>query len=170
MRRQTLIPFLLLALAAACGKDEAPPPTAQAPAAPAAPAGTQPAPGQPAQAPAAAPAAPAATAPDTAPAAGQQAQAPAAGAAPGAGAGKVGEDVYKQTCAACHAAGVAGAPKLGDKADWQPRIAQGKDLLYEHSIKGFTGKKGVMPPKGGNLSLNDEQVKAAVDYMVAQAK
>lgn len=81
-----------------------------------------------------------------------------------------GEDVYKQTCAACHAAGVAGAPKLGDSADWQPRIAQGKDVLYEHSIKGFSGKKGVMPPKGGNLSLSDDQVKAAVDYMVSQAK
>ena len=71
---------------------------------------------------------------------------------------------------ACHGAGVAGAPKLGDKADWGPRIAQGNDTLYQHAIQGFQGKKGVMPPKGGNTALPDDQVKAAVDYMVSQAK
>ena len=69
---------------------------------------------------------------------------------------------------ACHGAGVAGAPKIGDKADWGPRIAQGKDTLYTHATQGFTGKKGTMPPKGGAANLSDEEVKAAVDYMVAR--
>jgi len=81
-----------------------------------------------------------------------------------------GEAVYKKTCMACHAMGVAGAPKLGDSADWEPRIAQGMDVLYDHSINGYTGKKGMMPPKGGNLSLSDENTRAAVDYMVSQAQ
>lgn len=89
----------------------------------------------------------------------------------GAGAaGGHGQTVYSQTCAACHAAGIAGAPKLGDKADWGPRIAQGTDVLYTHALQGFTGKKGTMPPKGGNTTIADADVKAAVDYMVAQAK
>ncbi|RYY90710.1 MAG: cytochrome c5 family protein, partial [Comamonadaceae bacterium] len=57
-----------------------------------------------------------------------------------------------------------------DKADWGPRIAQGNDTLYEHAIKGFQGKKGVMPAKGGNTALPDADVKAAVDYMVSQAR
>ncbi len=81
-----------------------------------------------------------------------------------------GESVYKQGCAACHVAGVAGAPKLGDKASWKDRIAQGNDKLYEHAIKGFQGKKGVMPPKGGFANLSDADVKAAVDYMVGKGK
>jgi cytochrome c5 len=86
------------------------------------------------------------------------------------GAAGSGQDVYTKTCSVCHAAGVAGAPKLGDKADWGPRVAQGKNVLYEHAIKGYTGKKGAMPAKGGNTALADADVKAAVDYMVAQAK
>lgn len=77
-----------------------------------------------------------------------------------------GEATYKQSCAVCHAGGVAGAPKLTDKAAWAPRIAQGKDALYNSSLKG----KGAMPAKGGNPSLSDADVKAAVDYMVSQAK
>ena len=81
-----------------------------------------------------------------------------------------GKKVYDTTCVACHAAGVAGAPKFGDKALWAPRIAQGIDTLYTHSIKGFQGKAGMMPPKGGNMSLPDADVKAAVDYMVSKAK
>ena len=81
-----------------------------------------------------------------------------------------GKATYDKACMACHAAGVAGAPKLGDKADWGPRIAQGNDTLYTHAIKGFQGKAGMMPPKGGNMSLKDEDVKAAVDYMVSQGK
>lgn len=81
-----------------------------------------------------------------------------------------GKQVYDSLCMACHAAGVAGAPRFGDKAAWSPRIAQGMDTLYQHSIEGFQGKTGVMPPKGGNTSLPDADVKAAVDYMVAQVK
>ena len=81
-----------------------------------------------------------------------------------------GEATYKAACFACHGAGVAGAPKLGDKAAWKDRIAQGKDKLYEHAIKGFKGKTGVMPAKGGRADLKDADVKAAVDYMAAQAK
>lgn len=81
-----------------------------------------------------------------------------------------GEHVYKGTCAMCHATGAAGAPVLGSKADWDPRIAQGKETLYGHALKGFTGAKGTMPPKGANAGLADDDVKAAVDYMVAQVK
>lgn len=90
----------------------------------------------------------------------------AAGAAPVAG----GEGVYKSACVACHSAGVAGAPKSGDKAAWAPRIAKGKPTLYEHAIKGFQGAAGVMPAKGGNAALADADVQAAVDYMVALNK
>jgi cytochrome c5 len=86
------------------------------------------------------------------------------------GAAASGQDVYSKTCVACHGAGVAGAPKVGDKSDWGPRIKQGKDVLYQHALNGYTGKKGMMPPKGGNTALADADVKAAVDYMVAQAK
>ena len=81
-----------------------------------------------------------------------------------------GKKVYDTACTACHAAGIAGAPKFGDKAAWAPRIAQGTDVLYDHAIKGFQGKAGVMPAKGGNTSLSDADVKAAVDYMVAGSK
>jgi cytochrome c5 len=93
---------------------------------------------------------------------------PVAGAAaPKAGGG---EGTYKTSCAACHSAGIAGAPKSGDKAAWAPRIAQGKDTLYKHAVLGFQGKGGVMPAKGGNTSLSDADVKAAVDYMIALNK
>jgi cytochrome c5 len=91
-------------------------------------------------------------------------------AAPAATADLTGEAVYNQACIACHGAGVAGAPKFGDKAAWAPRIAQGANVLYDHAIKGFQGKAGVMPAKGGNASLSDAEVKAAVDYIVAGAK
>ena len=77
-----------------------------------------------------------------------------------------GKTVYETTCAMCHAAGVAGAPKFGDKAAWAPRIAQGKPALYNSALHG----KNAMPPKGGNAALSDDAVKAAVDYMAAQAK
>lgn len=83
-------------------------------------------------------------------------------AAPGAN----GKAVYDASCQACHAAGVAGAPKLGDKAAWAPRLGTGIAALQTSVLKG----KNAMPPKGGNLSLSDTDVKAAVDYMVSQAK
>lgn len=130
----------LAALLTACGKNEPAPPPAPAPAA----------------APAPAPAAPAA--------------ATTTAAAGGEGDLAKGEKIYKTTCAICHATGAAGAPTLGNKPDWEPRIAQGKDTLYTHAINGFTGKKGAMPPKGGNTSLADDDVKAGVDYMVSKSK
>ena len=64
---------------------------------------------------------------------------------------------------------IPGAPKPGDKADWGPRIAQGKDTLYKHALEGFKGAKGEMPAHGGFPNLSDEEVKAAVDYMADQS-
>ena len=77
-----------------------------------------------------------------------------------------GKKTYDAVCAMCHVAGVAGAPKTGDKAAWKPRIALGMDLLYGSAIKG----KNLMPPKGGAASLSDADIKAAVDYLVVQSK
>jgi cytochrome c5 len=81
-----------------------------------------------------------------------------------------GDEVYNTACAACHTAGIAGAPKTGDAAAWAPRIEQGMDTLNAHAINGFQGKAGYMPPKGGRTDLSDDAVRAAVEYMVAQAK
>ena len=112
-----------------------------------------------------------------APAAAKSAAAPAAvaPAAPAAVASAApaktdGKKAYDTACVACHGMGIAGAPKLGDKAAWSARIAQGTNVLHDHAIKGFQGKAGVMPPKGGAASMPDADVKAAVDYMVAAAK
>ncbi|MDO9636824.1 MAG: c-type cytochrome, partial [Thiobacillus sp.] len=77
-----------------------------------------------------------------------------------------GQQIYRQACAFCHDKGVAGAPKTGDVASWGPRLAQGIDTLYTVSLRG----KGAMPAKGGNPALSDGDVKAAVDYMVAQSR
>lgn len=74
------------------------------------------------------------------------------------------------SCAACHTAGIAGAPKTGDVAAWSARISQGLETLYEHAIVGFQGAAGIMPAKGGNTALSDDSVKAAVDYMVEQSQ
>jgi len=81
-----------------------------------------------------------------------------------------GPDVYNQACLACHSTGAGGAPIVGDAAAWTARIAQGNDVLYDHAINGFTGEAGVMLPKGGRLDLSDDEVKAAVDYMVADSQ
>jgi len=116
-----------------------------------------------------APAAPAATAaPAAAPSAPTPAAAvppPAAPAAPGKSA-DAGKKTFETVCTVCHSTGVAGAPKFGDKAAWAPRIAQGKDKLYQSALHG----KNAMPAKGGNAALPDADVKAAVDYMVSAAK
>ncbi len=77
-----------------------------------------------------------------------------------------GEAVVKSVCFACHGTGVAGAPKLGDKQAWAPRIATGREALYHSALNG----KGAMPPKGGRLDLPDTDIKAAVDYLVSQAQ
>lgn len=116
---------------------------------------------------AAAPAAPAAAA--AAPAAAGPAPAAAPAAAPALASADVGKALYNSACVACHGAGIAGAPKVGDKANWGPRIAQGNTVLYEHAIKGYQGKAGMMPPKGGS-SAPDADVKAAVDFMVASSR
>jgi len=81
-----------------------------------------------------------------------------------------GEQVFNMACVACHGAGVAGAPKMGDKAAWGPRIAKGNDTLHKHALEGFQGTAGFMPPKGGRVDLADKSIINAVDYMVAAAK
>lgn len=95
--------------------------------------------------------------------------APAAEATPAADVPANGEAAYQKICAACHATGVGGAPKVGDHAAWGPRIAQGKDTLYKHAIGGFQGSKGVMPPRGGT-TWPDDIIRAAVDHMVSLNK
>jgi cytochrome c5 len=95
------------------------------------------------------------------------ASAPATAAQPAAAAGPVdGKAVYDKTCVACHATGVANAPKLGDKTAWAPRIGTGIDAL----MKSVIGGKGAMPPKAGNPSLTDAEIRAAVEYLVGQGK
>ncbi|MGV3729016.1 c-type cytochrome [Hydrogenophaga sp.] len=111
---------------------------------------------------AAAPAAPVAAAPAPAAAA---AAAPAAAPAPATVAAGAGESLYKMACAACHVAGVAGAPKFGDKAAWAPRVGAGVDALTASVIKG----KGAMPPKGGSAA-SDAEIKASVQYMLNAVK
>lgn len=81
-----------------------------------------------------------------------------------------GKVIFGSLCHSCHETGVAGAPKVGDKAEWAPRIAEGVATLVKHAIEGYSGKTGVMPPKGGNPALNDAQVKATVEWMVSQVK
>ena len=84
--------------------------------------------------------------------------------------GRAGQEVYQAGCVVCHGAGIAGAPKLGDKGQWAKHIAKGLDALYASSVNGVQGSAGVMPAKGGNPALSDAEVKAAVDYMVGQSK
>lgn len=81
--------------------------------------------------------------------------APAPGAAP-----RTGEQIYTAVCSGCHGAGVMGAPKYGT-ADWAPRKAKGKPVLYDHALHGFNS----MPPKGGCAACADEEIKSGVDYM-----
>jgi cytochrome c5 len=80
---------------------------------------------------------------------------------------KNGKDVYAAVCASCHDGGIGGAPKIRDKAAWSARLAEGMGLLYLHSLKGYTGKFGVMPARGGRADLPTELVKQGVDYMVS---
>jgi len=81
-----------------------------------------------------------------------------------------GKATYDASCAMCHKTGMMGAPKIGDKADWKPRIAQGMNTMVSKSIKGYKGTKGMMPAKGGNAKLTDAQVGNAVAYMVENSK
>ena len=124
---------------------------------------------------------PDAAAPADAATSGEAASAPAADAAASADAPKAdaakaedkgaaaggadGKKVYEASCQACHGGAVPGIPHVGKKEDWAPRIKQGKDTLHKHAIEGFNA----MPAKGGNGSLSDDEVKAAVDYMANQS-
>mgnify|MGYP000108309949 FL=1 len=81
-----------------------------------------------------------------------------------------GKTIFGNLCHACHETGAGGAPKLTDKAHWGPRIALGLDTLVKHATEGYTGSLGMMPARGGNPSLSDEQVKATVEWMISQAK
>lgn len=79
-----------------------------------------------------------------------------------------GPQVYNAACIVCHASGIGGAPTMGDDAAWQARIAKGNDTLYLNAIDGYVGSTGFMPQKGGRLDLSDDEVRSAVDYMVAE--
>jgi cytochrome c5 len=142
MKALTFSTLLIAVALAACG-DKAPATTEAAASAPA----------------------PAAAAP--APVAAVAAAAPAAAPAPAASAADLamGEKVYSANGLSCHGAGVLGAPKFADPAAWQPRVAKGMEALYGSAINGFK----MMPPRGGNAVLKDDEMKAAVDYMVAKA-
>lgn len=107
---------------------------------------------------------------------GAAAQAAAAAAAQAAAASQVayggttdGGVIYQNLCGACHTGGVGGAPAL-TQAAWAGRIGQGTDTLHRHAIEGFTGSTGIMPARGGNPALTDEQVIASVDWMLANLK
>jgi cytochrome c5 len=130
---------------------KAPAAAAAAPAPAAKPAPAPAAPAKPAE-PAPAPAAPA-----------KPAEAPAA-----AGGAAAGEAIYAKACFVCHATGAANAPKLGDQAAWAPRIAKGVEALYSSSMNGVPGT--AMPPRGTCAACTDDELKAAVDYMVSKAK
>lgn len=79
-----------------------------------------------------------------------------------------GPQVYNEACLMCHGSGIGGAPVLSDAATWEARIAQGNDVLYQHAIEGFTGETGFMPAKGARMDLSDDDVRAAVDYMIGE--
>ncbi|CUI08654.1 c-type cytochrome [Massilia antarctica] len=149
MKSTTLLSLLIVAALAACG-DKAP-----APGAASGPTANAPVPA----APAAVPAAAAAPAP---------AAAAAAASIPAASPDELaaGEKIYAASCVSCHGAAVLGAPKLGDKPSWAPRAAKGVDVLYAHAMNGFN----MMPPRGGNAALKDEEIKSVVDFMLSKAR
>jgi cytochrome c5 len=83
---------------------------------------------------------------------------------------RTGPQVYNEACITCHGSGIGGAPMITDPEAWAPRIAQGEDTLRQHAIEGYTGSAGYMPPKGGRMDLLDEEVYAAVEFMISQAE
>jgi cytochrome c5 len=103
-------------------------------------------------------------------AAAQEAAAKAAASQVAYGGTTDGKTIFGDLCQTCHTNAAIGAPLITDKAAWKDRLAEGEDVLVKHAIEGFTGKKGTMPPRGGNPSLNDAQVKATVEWMMSQVK
>lgn len=81
-----------------------------------------------------------------------------------------GQGVYMNFCASCHASGIAGAPKVGDKSAWAERSAKGTDAMIQNAINGYKGESGFMPARGGNSALTDEEVSSAVLYMLEQSQ
>ncbi|MGB0134462.1 c-type cytochrome [Dokdonella sp.] len=81
-----------------------------------------------------------------------------------------GSVIYGNLCHACHETGAGGSPTLADKAAWTSRIAQGEETLVKHAIEGYTGSAGMMPAKGGNPALTDEQVTVTVEWMISQVR
>jgi cytochrome c5 len=140
MKASPFLPLLIAAVLAGCGQKDAPVADVAAPTIAAMPAAAAPAPAP----------APVAVAVAT--------------AAPDAARLAAGEKIYNATCLACHGAAVLGAPKLGDKAAWGPRLAQGMDVLYANSQNGLR----MMPARGGNASLKEDELKSAVDFMVSK--
>lgn len=96
----------------------------------------------------------------------------AAAEAPAAASADNGQSVYDGLCVNCHGVSALASmiPQTGDAAAWEARIVKGADVLYDHAINGFTGEMGMMPGKGGNMALSDDDVKAAVDYMLKQVQ
>ena len=91
-------------------------------------------------------------------------------ATPATSAATDGKQVYDVGCVACHGAGIAGAPRVGDLDAWADRIGAGLENMVANAINGFQGSQGMMPAKGGNPSLSDEEIEAAVEYMVAESQ
>jgi len=81
-----------------------------------------------------------------------------------------GPEVYNMACMACHTTGAGGAPKIGDADAWADRIAQGHATLVKHAIEGYQGEAGYMPPKGGRADLTDDEISAAIDYIVGESQ
>ncbi|MDQ7988986.1 MAG: c-type cytochrome [Candidatus Dactylopiibacterium sp.] len=77
-----------------------------------------------------------------------------------------GEEIVTKICSACHGTGVSGAPRMGDKAAWAPRLAEGMNTVYNIALNG----KGAMPARGGRPTLSDDEVKSAVDFLVKQVQ
>lgn len=81
-----------------------------------------------------------------------------------------GPEVYNMACMACHTTGAGGAPKIGDADAWADRIAQGHATLVKHAVEGYQGEAGYMPPKGGRADLTEDEISAAIDYIVGESQ